>query len=92
MDVSSQFKMVAQVTNWYNQDWKNSIHFIDITDHTNDELKKVIMNYYYKEQVQYVFYDTMKTDIANIGLAEELKKTATILSNLAQNFNMYNGS
>ncbi len=92
MDVSSQFKMVAQVTNWYNQDWKNSIHFIDITDHTNDELKKVIMNYYYKEQVQYVFYDTMKTDIANIGLAEELKKTATILSNLAQNFNMYIGS
>jgi len=30
-----------------------------------------------------------KTDTANIGIAEELKKTATILSNLAQNFNIF---
>ena len=50
------------------------------------------MNYYYKERIQYVFYDTLKTDIDNIGNGEELKKTATILSNLAQNFNMYIGS
>jgi len=57
-----------------------------------DELKKVIMNYYYKEHVEYVFYDTLKTDIDNIGNGEELKKTATILSNLAQNFNMFIGS
>ena len=53
---------------------------------------KVIMNYYYKEKVQYIFYDTMKTDIENIGNGEELKKTATILSNLAVNFHMYIGS
>ena len=50
------------------------------------------MNYYYKEKVHYVFYDTMKTDIDNIGNGEELKKTATILSNLAQNYGMYIGS
>ena len=50
------------------------------------------MNYYYKENIQYVFYDTMKTDIENIGNGEELKKTATILSNLAVNFNMYIGT
>ena len=31
----------------------------------------------------------MKTDTANIGVAEELKKTATILSNLAQNFDIF---
>ena len=47
------------------------------------------MNYYYKEHIEYVFYDTLKTDTANIGIAEEIKRTATILSNLAQNFNMY---
>ena len=87
--VSSEFRNVIRVTNWYNANLYNSIHFIDITDHTNDELKKVIMNYYYKEDVKYVFYDTLKTDINNIGNSEELKKTATILSNLAQNFNMY---
>ena len=92
VNISTTFKMVTQITNWYNSKCKNSIHFIDITDHTNEELKKVIMNYYYKEQIEYVFYDTLKTDIDNIGNGEELKKTATILSNLAQNFNMFIGS
>ena len=89
---SSEFNKVIKVTDWYNSNLYNSIHFINITDHTNDELKKVIMNYYYKENVGYIFYDTMKTDINNIGNGEELKKTATILSNLAQNFNMYIGT
>ena len=86
---SEEFRKTIEITNWVNEEVKNAIYFINITDHTNDELKKVIMNYYYKEQIEYVFYDTLKTDTANIGIGEELKKTATILSNLAQNFNLY---
>lgn len=86
---STEFNRTVAVTDWVNKELKNSMYFINITDHTNDELKKVIMNYYYKEQIEYVFYDTLKTDTANIGIAEEIKRTATILSNLAQNFNMY---
>ena len=39
-----------------------------------------------------MFYDTLKTDTENIGNADELKKTATILSNLAQNLKIYIGS
>ena len=89
LKISSDFKKVVAITDWVNKEIKNSIYFINITDHTNDELRKVIMNYYYKEQIEYVFYDTLKTDTANIGIGEELKKTATILSNLAQNFNLY---
>ena len=86
---STEFNETIEITNWANKEIKNSIYCINITDHTNDELKKVIMNYYYKEQIEYVFYDTLKTDTANIGIGEELKRTATILSNLAQNFNMF---
>ncbi len=89
VEESTEFNKIIEITNWANKEIKNSIYFINITDHTNDELKKVIMNYYYKEQIEYVFYDTLKTDTANIGIGEELKKTATILSNLAQNFNMF---
>ena len=89
IEVSTDFKKVVEITSWFNEEAPNSIYFIDITDHTNDELKKVIMNYYYKEKIEYIFYDTLKTDIENIGNGEELKKTATILSNLAQNFGMY---
>lgn len=87
--ISTEFNKTIAVTEWANEQIANSIYFINITDHTNDELRKVIMNYYYKEKIEYVFYDTLKTDIDNIGNGEELKKTATILSNLAQNFNMF---
>lgn len=89
VEVSKEFRDVITVTNWVNEQINNSIYFINITDHTNDELKKVIINYYYKEKIEYVFYDTLKTDTANIGIGEELKKTATILSNIAQNFGIY---
>lgn len=89
LEISTDFRKVITVTDWIDKQINNSIYFINITDHTNDELKKVIMNYYYKEKIEYVFYDTLKTDTANIGIGEELKKTATILSNLAQNFGMY---
>ena len=88
-DVSSDFRKTIAVTDWINRQVLNSIYFINITDHTNDELQKVIMNYYYKEQIEYVFYDTLKTDTANIGNGEEIKRTATILANLAQNFGIF---
>ena len=87
--ISTEFNQTVAVTDWVNNEIDNSIYFINITDHTNDELKKVIINYYYKEKIEYVFYDTLKTDTANIGNGEELKKTATILSNLAQNLEIF---
>ena len=88
-EISTEFNKTIKAVEWANKEIENSIYFINITDHTNDELKKVIMNFYYKEKIEYVFYDTLKTDTANIGKGEEIKKTATILSNLAQNFNMF---
>lgn len=88
-EISTEFNKTIKAVEWANKEINNSIYFINITDHTNDELKKVIMNFYYKEKIEYVFYDTLKTDTANIGKGEEIKKTATILSNLAQNFNMF---
>mgnify|MGYP003375274267 FL=1 len=87
--ISTEFNKTIEATDWVNKQISNSIYFINITDHTNDELKKVIMNYYYKEKIEYVFYDTLKTDTANIGNGEEIKRTATILSNIAQNFGIF---
>lgn len=87
--ISSAYNKVIKAIDWASKQIKNSIYFINITDHTNDELKKVIINYYYKEHIEYVFYDTLKTDTDNIGNPEEIKRTATILSNLAQNFNIF---
>ena len=92
MKVSTEFKQTIEVTKWIDKQIKNSIYFVNITNHTNDELEKVILNYYYKEKMEYVFYDTLKTDTEHIGNGEEIKKTATILSNLAQNLSIFIGS
>lgn len=92
LECSSQFRDVIAVTNWIQTQKDNQIFFVNITDHTNDELEKIILNYYYKEKIEYMFYDTLKPDTENIGNSEELKKTATILSNLAQNLNIFIGS
>ena len=89
LKISSDFKKVLIAIDWASKQINDSIYFINITDHTNDELKKVIINYYYKEHIEYIFYDTLKTDTSNIGNPEEIKRTATILSNLAQNFNIF---
>ena len=91
-EISTEFNKTLLAIDWLEKQIDNKIHFINITDHTNDELQKVIINYYYKEKIEYVFYDTLKTDTANIGNSEEIKRTATILSNIAQNFNIFIGS
>ena len=86
---SKEFNQTIAVTDWVNEQLNNSIYFIHITEHTNDDLRKVIMNYYYKEGIHYMFYDTLKADTNNIGNGDEVKKTATILSNLAQKFKIF---
>ena len=39
---STQFKQVISITDWINKQINNSIYFMNITDHTNDELKKLL--------------------------------------------------
>ena len=89
---STEFKNIIAATDWLNNQKNNPICFMHITEHTNDDLYKIILNYYYKEGIEYVFYDTLKTDIDNIGNGEELKKTATVLSNIAQKYKIFIGS
>ena len=89
---SSEFNNVINVTDWLDNQIDNPICFMHIADHTNDDLYKIILNYYYKEGVEYVFYDTLKNDINHIGDGDEIKRTATILSNIAQKYKIFIGS
>ncbi len=86
---STEFQKVVSVTDWLSDQMKNTISFIHVTEHSNEDLRKIILNYYYKDKIEYVFYDTLKTDIDNIGNGEEVKKTATVLSNIAQKFKIF---
>ena len=91
-DDSTEFQQVVAATDWLSDQLKNSISFIHVTEHSNEDLRKIILNYYYKDKIEYVFYDTLKTDIDNIGNGDEVKKTATVLSNIAQKFKIFIGS
>lgn len=91
-EVSEEFRKTVLATDWISNYLDASLHFVHTADHTNDELRNIILDYYYKAGIEYYFYDTLKTDIENIGNLEELKKTATVLSNLAQKFNVFIGS
>ena len=91
-EFSTEFRQTIATTEWLNDQLENSIYFIHITEHTNEDIRKIIMNYYYRENIEYIFYDTLKADTENIGNGDEVKKTATILSNLAQKFEIFIGS
>lgn len=90
--VSEEFNKTIKATDWVSEQMKNAIYFVYTSDHTNQELRNIIMDYLYKEAIEYAFYDTLKTDIENIGNGEELKKTATVLSTMAQKYKIFVGS
>lgn len=89
---STEFNKIMEVTKWVNKQVNNSVYFVHLTEYTNNDLHEVISNYMYKDGIEYVFYDTLKTDVNNIGNYEELKKTATLLSELTQKFNIFIGA
>lgn len=89
---SKEFNKVVEATNWLENQKETPICFIHVSDYSNDDLYKIILDYYYREGVEYVFYDTLKNDIAHIGDGEEIKKTATVLSEIAQKYKMFVGS
>lgn len=89
---STEFVKTLAATDWLSKQIDSCIFFIHTSDHSNDDLKNMIMDYYYKEGIEYFFYDTLKTDIEHIGNREELKKTATVLSNIAQKYKVFIGS
>lgn len=90
--ISTEFNQIIKVTEWINQEINNSVYFVHLTEYTNNDLHEVISNYMYKDGIEYVFYDTLKSDVNNIGNADELKKTATLLSELTQKFNIFIGA
>ncbi len=91
-EVSEEYRKTVIATNWVETQGANSIFMVYTADHTNSELRDIIMDYYYKEGIEYFFYDTLKTDIENIGNVEEIKKTATVLSTIAQKYEVFIGS
>lgn len=88
---SETYRKTVAVTDWIEEQVDSSVHFIHVTNYADEDLRKIILNYYYKEDIEYIFYDTLKADVAHIGegSGEAVKKTATMLSEIAQKFNVF---
>ena len=88
---SETYRKTVAVTDWIEEQEDSSVHFIHVTNYADEDLRKIILNYYYKEDIEYIFYDTLKADVAHIGegSGEAVKKTATMLSEIAQKFNVF---
>ena len=89
---STEYNMVMKVVDWLNKEIGHSVYFVHLTEYSNNDLHEVISNYMYKDGIEFVFYDTLKTEVASIGKSDELKKTATVLSELAQKFDIFVGA
>ena len=89
--LSEQYRQTVKVTDWVEEQHDSAVHFIHVTNYADEDLKKIIMNYYYKEDIEYIFYDTLKADVAHIGegSGEAVKKTETMLSEIAQKFHVF---
>ena len=88
-EISTEFNQIMEVLKWVDKELNNSVYFVHLTEYTNNDLHEVISNYMYKDGIEYVFYDTMKNDVNTIGNDDEMKKTATLLSELAQQFDIF---
>ena len=58
-----------QATDWLNEQLNNCIYFINITDHTNDELKKVIT-----KSMKYIVDSLKYSDFEVLGHELEFKQ------------------
>ena len=65
-EISEEYRKTVAVTDWVEEQHDRRVNFIHLTDYTNENLRKIILNYYYKENIEYIFYDTLKTDTEHI--------------------------
>lgn len=58
-------------------------------DYTDEDLENMIIKSYYEKGVNYVFYDTMKVTLNSTNVTDDLKKTATLLSEIAKKHKLF---
>lgn len=58
-------------------------------DYTDEDLENMIIKSYYEKGVNYVFYDTMKVTLNSTDTTDDLKRTATLLSEIAKKHKLF---
>ena len=63
---------------------------VQITDnYTDEDLKNMIIQEHFSSGTEYVFYDTLKANAESMNVTDDLKKTATLLSEIAKKHKLF---
>ena len=91
--MSTEFNNVLSVGEWIEKQMKQHIYILETgSDYSDNDLKQIIENTCLSEDIHYVFYDTFKSDKDAMGDWAAMKKTATMLSEIAKKKNIYIGA
>lgn len=91
--MSTQYKQVRQIAQWIDTKMSRHIYIVETgSDYSDSDLKQIIENTCLSEGIDYVFYDTFKSDKDAMGDWAAMKKTATILSEIAKKKNLFIGA
>lgn len=91
--MSSQYRNVRKIAQWIDKQMSKHIYIVETgSDYSDNDLKQIIENTCLTENIEYVFYDTFKSDKDAMGDWAAMKKTATILSEIAKKKNLFIGA
>lgn len=92
-ETSTEYRNVIKVMEWIDKEMSEKIFVIETgIDYTDNDLQQLIDNMIFSKDIKYFFYDTFKSDIKEIGEWSAMKKTATILSNIAKKREIFIGA
>lgn len=92
-EMSTEFKQVRKIAHWIDTKMAKKIQIIETgSDYSDEDLKQIIDNTCLTNDIKYVFYDTFKSDKSAMGDWSAMKKTATILSEIAKKRNIFIGA
>lgn len=86
---STSEEQISKIVNWVKQQVDSKLHIQTINDYTDLTLKNIIVQNHFKYDIDYVFYDTLKVSHESTNTTDDLKKTATMLSELAKQYRIF---
>ena len=91
--MSSQYRKTNNIVKWMDKKMRGRIYIVETgSEYSDNDLKQIIENTCLSEGIEYVFYDTFKSDKDAMGDWAAMKKTATILSEIAKTKNLFIGA
>lgn len=87
---SEEYQKVMQIAKWIEAETNELIYVKDMSGGYDDKsIEYEVRKYAVCEQIKYVFYDTFKQDISDVGDWSAMKATATKFTELMKENNMF---